>query len=178
MKYILVLAVASSLILGCNNKSDKPSKDILASNADTTARPGDDFFAYANGAWLKATAIPASESTWGIGNMVQDDIYQKLKKINESSVSEKDKSDAMTQKIGNFWKAAMDSVGNNKIGLNALQPIFQVIDSMNSSADFTKTVAYLQKKGIDGGFGMYIGQDDKNSEVMAVNFYQGGLGTQ
>ena len=46
-----------------------PKQDILVADMDTSVNPGDDFFAYANGGWLKRNPIPASESAWGIGNV-------------------------------------------------------------------------------------------------------------
>jgi putative endopeptidase len=48
--------------------------DFLASHMDTSVDPGVDFFDYANGAWLKAHPIPASESGWGIGNAVNEQL--------------------------------------------------------------------------------------------------------
>src|SRR4051812_33743097 len=64
-----------------------PKTDFLSANMDRSVNPGDDFFAYANGAWLKAHPIPASESGWGIGNEVREELYVNLRKINEDSAA-------------------------------------------------------------------------------------------
>ncbi len=61
-------------------------QDFLRANMDVTINPGDDFFTYANGAWLKAHPIPASEAGWGIGNVVREELYVNLRKINEDSL--------------------------------------------------------------------------------------------
>ncbi|HEX9046909.1 MAG TPA: M13 family peptidase, partial [Verrucomicrobiae bacterium] len=59
--------------------------DILVSNLDVSVNPGDDFFTYANGSWLARHPIPIEEAGWGIGNLVEEDLYLKLRKINETA---------------------------------------------------------------------------------------------
>jgi putative endopeptidase len=154
----------------------KPKKDILLSNIDPTIKPGDDFFLYANGGWIKRTPIPAAESGWGIGNLVQDDIYDKLKKINEAAVKTKAPKGSTTQKIGSYWRSGMDSLAIEKAGLTALTPDMKKIDAIKNADDIIAVGTSFQNKGIGCLFGSYVGQDDKNSEVIAVQFSQGGLG--
>ena len=90
MKKIYVLLLFCSFLYTQHaNAQQKTKPDILLTNIDKTVKPGDDFFLYANGGWIKRTPIPAAESGWGIGNLVQDDIYNKLKKINEAAVKTK-----------------------------------------------------------------------------------------
>src|SRR5690348_10474688 len=62
-------------------------EDFLRANMDTTVDPGVDFFQYANGGWLKRNPIPASESNWGIGNVVREELYTNLRKINEDAAA-------------------------------------------------------------------------------------------
>ena len=83
MKPLLAIAIVSCSLYACNNKTaDVQNKaDILASNIDSTVKPGDDFFMYANGGWIKKNPIPGAESGWGIGNLVQEENYNRLKKI-------------------------------------------------------------------------------------------------
>ena len=109
MKLFSTLALSLFTISTFAQPKAKP--DTLAANIDKNVKPGDDFFLYANGGWINRTPIPAAESSWGIGNMVQDDIYAKLKKINIDAAKLKPAKGSTTQKIGSFWTSAMDSAG-------------------------------------------------------------------
>ncbi|MEO6539255.1 MAG: M13 family metallopeptidase, partial [Ferruginibacter sp.] len=162
----------------CNtHTATTPAKtDILASNLDTTVSPGDDFFQYANGGWVKKTAIPAAESGWGIGNMVQDEIYTRLKKINEDAIKEKSATGTASQKIGSFWKSGMDSIAIDKAGLMPLQNDMKAIDGISNAEELVQVGAGFHKKFINCFFSNYVSQDDKNSEMMAFKLDQGGLG--
>ena len=170
----LVLCVS---IYACGPKEIKSSgKDILSENLDTTVQPGEDFFRYANGGWIKHTPIPASESGWGIGNMVLEENYNRLKKINEDAAAAKNEEGSVRQKIGDFWQAAMDSTALNKAGLSPLKNDLDIITSVKNTEELLSTGADLQTKGINIFFDTDITQDDKNSEMMVFKLSQGGLG--
>src|SRR5438132_4671936 len=95
------------LVNGCNRPQEKPAaaapaakEDILRANMDPSINPGDDFFNYANGGWLKRNPIPASESAWGIGNLVREELYVQLRTINEGSAQKNAAAGSDEQKIG------------------------------------------------------------------------------
>ena len=178
MKPILALAIVCSGLYACNNKTaetqNKP--DILASNIDSTVKPGDDFFEYANGGWIKKNPIPGAESGWGIGNLVMEENYNRLKKINDDAVAAKAAEGTISQKIGDFWQSAMDSAAIDKAALSPLQADLDRINSITDAASLLKVSAELKRKGVNCLFGDYIAQDDKNSESMAYILSQGGIG--
>ncbi len=177
MKTLLVPAALCLLLYACHgNVAREEKKDILAENIDSTVKPGDDFFMYANGGWIKKTPIPASESGWGIGNLVNEENYNRLKKINEDAANTKSAEGSVTQKIGDFWQSAMDSAAINKAGLSPLKDDVDKIDAIKDAAGLLQTVAAFQTKGIGCLFNNYVSQDDKNSEKMAFKLDQGGLG--
>jgi len=167
---LFIVAAFSS----CKEKIEKP--DFLVANIDSTIKPSDDFFMYANNGWFKKNAIPEEEAAWGIGNLVDNEIYDRLKKINEKTVGEKNAAGTVAQKIGDFWHSGMDTVAINQQGISPLKPVFEEINSIKSINDVVKEAAVLHKKGIDVLFSNYVAQDDKNSEAMAFILTQGGLG--
>ena len=93
------------------NSAEKPTlkADVVAVDVDTAVSPGDDFFTYANGAWLKAHPIPKSEAWWGIGKAVDEELYKRLCQISETSAAKVGATAGSDeQKIGDFWRTAMD----------------------------------------------------------------------
>ena len=167
---LFVLAAFSS----CKEKIEKP--DFLVANIDSSIKPGDDFFMYANNGWFKKNAIPEEEAAWGIGNLVDNEIYDRLKKINEKTVGEKNAAGTVAQKIGDFWHSGMDTAAVDQQGITPLKPVFDEINSLKTINDVVKEAAILHKRGIDVLFNNYVAQDDKNSEAMAFIITQGGLG--
>jgi len=170
---LLLLAGFAFVFAACNNETSQP--DFLAGNIDTTVNPADNFFDYAVGNWAKNTPIPEEESSWGIGNMVKEEIYTRLRKINEAAVDNKS-ANGVEEKIGNFWFSGMDTLSMEKQGLQSLKQDLDNIDKMASSNDLINEAADLHKKGVQVLFRAYVAQDDKNSEAYAFQMMQGGLG--
>src|SRR5438128_2247630 len=75
----------------------KKANDPIYQHLDTTVKPGDNFFRYANGTWLKQNPIPAANASWGIGNVVNDDLRERLRKINEDAQKAKAAKGTSTQ---------------------------------------------------------------------------------
>ena len=173
---ISFLFLLSFIFFACKNNSDKKSQpDFLAKNIDTTVNPANDFFDYAIGNWSKNTPIPAEESGWGIGNMVQEEIYNRLRKINEDAAV-KNSTSGVTQKIGDFWYSGMDTLAIEKQGLAPLKADMDKINQIQSVKDIVNIASDFHNKGINVLFNDYVAQDDKNSEVYAYQMTQGGLG--
>src|SRR5476651_2842899 len=95
--YLGMAALAALSISACKNGPDYAAHDAVFKNMDTTIKPGEDFFKYANGGWLKKNPIPAAYQSWGIGNLVNEDIRDRLKKINEDALAAKAEKGTSTQ---------------------------------------------------------------------------------
>ena len=156
--------------------ADAPQPDFLAAHMDRSIDPGVDFFDYANGAWLKAHPIPASESGWGIGNEVGEELYARLRTISEDAARANAPAGSDQQKIGDFWSTAMDTAKADALGAHPLDAELARIDAIDSVAGVLDAVFAFKPIGVRGLFGIGIGQDDKDSATMAVQVRQGGLG--
>jgi putative endopeptidase len=157
-------------------KTKKESPDFLAENIDSAVSPANDFFEYANGGWIKRNPIPADQSGWGIGYLVQLDIYNRLRGINEKALATPSAPGSITQKIGDFWYSGMDSTGIEAQGLKPLQADLDKIRQIGSMNEFLKVFTDLQKKGVSGLMDGGVSQDEKKSDEMALHLAQGGLG--
>ncbi len=168
-----------AVLIGCKNDGETGSGstgDPLVINLDSTIKPGEDFFMYANNGWIKKNEIPAAESNWGIGQLVQEDIYNRLKIINEKAVKDGGDAGSITQKIADFWSTAMDTVSINKTGIAPLKSDLDRITNAADIAALLKLSAEFRTKGSGTFFSSYIGQDDMNSEKIVFFLSQGGLG--
>ena len=170
-----LLAAALAFATGSALAADAP-QDFLASHLDTSADPGVDFFQYANGGWLKTHPIPASESSWGIGNEVDEELYTRLRAISESAAKANGASGSDQQKIGDFWATAMDTAKADRLGARPLREELARIDAITSTSGVIDTAFAYKALGVNSLFRFYVGQDDKDSATMAAQISQGGLG--
>ena len=164
-------------LFSCQSKStESPARDVLVEVVDTTVSPKDDFFKYAVGKWLKENPIPTSESQWGIGSKVQEETYTRLRKISEESAKNPGKSGSNEQRIGDFWSVGMDSTTIEKQGITPIKPDLDRISAIKDSEGFINEIATQHTYLVAPLMGLYVFQDEKNSEEQALHLYQGGLG--
>jgi putative endopeptidase len=155
----------------------KKIRDILRENIDPTIMPGEDFYLYACGNWLKKNPIPESESVWFIGKIVEEEIYLRLKNISEKAAT--DKTSPMgcdLQKIGDFYYSGMDTLKIEKNGIQPLKPELERIDEIKDINDLFKVLSVHLPLGTGAMFNLFVTQDDKNSNKVVLTLYQGGLG--
>ncbi len=176
MRYSFPIIISFLFFAACHSTEKKEAPDFLAENIDTTVNPASDFFAYANGGWIKKNPIPSDQSAWGIGYLVQEDIYTRLRSINEKAAAEQSASGSISQKIGDFWFSGMDSASIERQGLAPLMPNLLQIRKIYNLQTLLREAAELHKMGIGAVFGDGVSQDEKKSDQMAYHLQQGGLG--
>src|SRR5579862_3839488 len=150
--------------------------DILARNLDPSVDPGVDFFIYANGGWLKRNPIPSTESSWGIYHLVRDEIYEKLRSIDERYTGAKFAPGTSEQKIGDFWATAMDEAKAETAGLSPLKSELDRLHAIATVRDAIGAAFELKRLGVESFFSLEVSQDEKDSTSMALHLGQGGLG--
>lgn len=172
LSFVLILLTSS-----LSSSFGQPVRiDPLVAHIDSTVRPGDDFFLFANGRWFKENPIPPSEQSNGIFLIVQDTINAQIRTLCESSAREVHApAGSDKQKIGDFFFSGMDSVLLNSKGLADLRGDLGAIDAMHDFRDVVKEAAYIHSVAGAPLFNFGVGQDDRISEKNAVFFEQGGL---
>ena len=171
---------AMAFVAACSpsvTTSSAPAKtDFLRANIDTAVDPGQDFFQYANGGWLKRNPIPNSESAWGIGNIVREQLYLNLRHINEQASAAANAAGTDQQKIGDFWATAMDTAKAEQLGIHPLDAELARIDAIKTANDALDVAFALNPLQVGPFFSFYVYQDEKKSDMMSVHLSQGGLG--
>lgn len=155
----------------------KDNKFIDLANMDTTIHPGDNFFMYANGAWLKANPVPGDQSRWGSFNILAENNLTALHTILDSAAGIKDaKTGSAVQKVGDFYRTGMDSVAIEKAGIAPLKDIMARIDAIKDVNSLLAEITLEETEGIGSVFGFGISPDDKNVTKEICQFGPGGLG--
>ncbi|MBS1589030.1 MAG: M13 family metallopeptidase [Bacteroidetes bacterium] len=179
--------IAGAALFACTQSAIAGGKDagvtgaerklLDPANMDKNIRPGDNFFLYANGTWLKNNPIPASETRWGSFNELQENNYAALHKLLEEA-AQKTNADHQSAdwKVGAFYRSGMNEVLINKEGLKPLQEHLNRIANIKDQQAILKEIAFEHSQGSGQVFGFYVSPDDKNVTVMIPQLFQGGLG--
>jgi len=183
MKIKLFLPAAGVLLFAaCQNKSHQ---DAGAANArteffdkagmDTTVKPGDNFFLYANGKWMKNTKIPKTETGWGSFYTLYNDNLKNLNSILENASKANAAKGSTEQKVGDFYTSGMDTLTIEKLGIEPIKPLLSKIDGIKNDKDLINFIADGYKDGEGDLLGFGVEPDDKLSTKNALSFSQAGL---
>jgi putative endopeptidase len=175
---LLILGIAVTTAFFCQQKTVQHQPDPLdLSTIDTTVRPQDNFFLYANGTWLKHEKIPASQSAWGAIFTLHDKSLQEIHSILDSvsKLSNLAKG-SIAQQTGDLYASAMDSAHIEQLGITPLTPYIERISEIKNTGDLLDEIISEYAIGVNPAFGFNVAPDEKNSRVNVAYFGQGGLG--
>lgn len=141
---------------------------------DPTVRVQDDLFRHVNGKWLKDSKIPSDRASSGAFIDLRDLSEKRVRGIIEEAAKSKD--DADSRKISDLYASFMDEKRAQELGMTPIQGELDAIAKIKDKAGLIRELANLQRSGVAGLFGMYIGPDSRNSKQNIVYLGQGGLG--
>ena len=156
-----------------------------AAGMDRAAVPGDDFFQFANGGWLRTTEIPADRSSVGSFTVISEQALKDTRAILEQAAADTAAA-GDTRKIGDYYHAFMDEAGIEATGAAPvkaeLDAIAAIADktalaqalgaSLRADVDLTNATDYYT----DRLFGLWVSQHLKKPGEYAAYLVQGGLG--
>jgi putative endopeptidase len=137
---------------------------------DTSVRPGDDFYAFANGTWAKNTPIPPDKSNYGSFTTLQDTSQQRVRDILDAA-----KNDP-SSRVGMAYSSFLDEAAVESKGLTPIQPWLDEIRGLKSRSGYGLLAAHAARNGVGGLFGGGVGQDDRHSDTYITGLGQAGLG--
>src|SRR5229473_2867589 len=154
---IASLFCVSSLRAQPASKVEKNPPPLDPKNMDTSVKPQDDFFMYANGSWIKRTEIPPEYSRWGSFNELIERNNDALHAIAEKTATTK-ASDPTIQKVGDYYASGMDEKTIEAAKTKPLDDEFKNIDAVKDRNDLLKEIAHLHTIGVNVRFNFGSGQ--------------------
>lgn len=170
--------VLLSLALACTGAfAQTPTSGIDRNNLDTSVRPGDDFYHYAAGGWLKSHPLDAEHPENGAFIDLEELNQKRIQELILLYASQPQKQGTLGQKIGSLYNLMMDSVRLNREGWAPLKPTLARIAAIKNTREYQIVTAALDRNG-EGTmmFGIGVDADQRNAAWNLVNIGQGGLG--
>ena len=153
------------------------SSGIDLKNLDTSVKPGDDFYHYAAGGWLKSHPLDAEHMQNGAFTDLYEQSQKRIQDIILDFASKPQKQGTLGQKIGSLYNLLMDSVRLNREGWRPIKPTLDKIAAIKNRKEYQLVCAQLDRNGGSTMmFGIGAGADQKDSEWNLVAVGQGGLG--
>ena len=149
---------------------------------DKSVTPGDDFFAYANGAWEKATAIPADRASWGTGGELAELTDKRVSDLIQTAGAAKGPE---ARKIADYYAGYMDEAGIEAKGLAPLKPTLARIAAIDDRKALSAYLGSTLRADVDvlnatalrtdNLFGLWVAADLKTPTRYSPYLLQGGL---
>jgi len=182
----ILLAAIAAAAPGCRKAPSSPAAGIDLAGMDTSVAPGDDFNAYTNGGWIKATPIPADKPSYGVFTMLADETRKRLLSLIQESAKAGSAAGADTRKIGDFYASFMDEAAIEAKGIAPLKPQLDAIAAIADrhalaralGAQLRADVDPLNDTNFETGnlFGVWIAQGLTDPSHNFPYLLQGGLG--
>lgn len=157
---------------------------IDLAGVDRGVAPGDDFFGFANGTWLKTTEIPADRSTWGAGAMTAELTAKRTAELVENAAKEP-KASPDAKKVGDYYASFMDEGAIEARGLDPLKPALAAIAGIKDAKGLAQALGRTLRADVDvlnathldtdNLFGLWVAQDLDDPSRYAAFLLQGGL---
>ena len=153
------------------------SSGIDPKNLDTSVKPGNDFYHYAAGGWLKAHPLDAEHTENGAFTDLYEQNQKRIQEIILQYASKPQQQGTLGQKIGSLYNLMMDSVRLNHEGWAPLKPTLDKIKAIKNVREYQIVTAQLDRDGESTMmFGIGVGADQRNADWNLVGIGQGGLG--
>ena len=143
---------------------------IDLSNRDPSARPGDDFFRYANGGWLARFEIPADKSRYGAFDQLRDVADERVRQIIEDLLSADPARGSLEQKIADYYTSYMDVDRLNVLGIEPLRQQLAVVEDIDTREKLVDAFGRARRDGTGAPFGFDISPDrvDPNRHQLSL----------
>jgi putative endopeptidase len=181
---LVAIALISLCINGCTTSTKSKEgqqataerKTLSLQNIDSSIKPGDDFYVYANGKWLDTATILPTEFRSGARLEMDFKTKANIKNLLEEAASSNKANGTIEQRVGDLYASGMDTVTINNLGYQPVKPLLQKIDSITDAKGVMRFVADQWTNYNALLIGQYVAPDDKNSKRNLVAYYQAGLG--
>ncbi len=163
-----------------------PAPGIDLDGMDRAVAPGDDFFAYANGTWLRNVEIPADRSGWGASAILDELTSKRTRELIEAAAKSSAPPGSDERKIGDTFATFMDEAAIEAKGLAPLKPALDRVAAIADKGALARALGETLRADVDvlnntnmytaNVLGLWVAQDLDEPSTYSPFLLQGGLG--
>ncbi|HWS70002.1 MAG TPA: M13 family metallopeptidase N-terminal domain-containing protein [Steroidobacteraceae bacterium] len=153
---------------------------------DRSVAPGANFFAYANGSWLRTNEIPSDRSSYGSWDVIEELVERRVADLIQHASEGEQPGGSQTRKIGDYFASFMQEDQIEALGLRPLQPILKTIEGISNRRSLATFLGGTLRADVDvlnsthvytgNLFGLWVAQDLDHPDRYVPFLLQGGLG--
>ena len=187
--YLLLVTVfavcAIPSAIHAQQASTSTTHGIAVANIDTSVKPGDDFYHYANGAWIQRTQIPPDRAAVDVFTLLDDLSNQRTADLIKEIASSHPAAGSPTRKVADLFNTYMDEVGIETRGLAPLRPHLDAIAAIKDKRQLAHFLGGTLRADVDALnntnfhtsnlFGLWVAPGFSDSEHYTPYLMQGGI---
>jgi putative endopeptidase len=153
---------------------------------DPATAPGNDFFRYANGAWLNATEIPADRASFGSSEILADLTTRQVNELLQQAAARHAPAGSEAQQVADYYASFMDEATIESKGVQPLKGVLRHIDAISNRTQLSAALGSTLRADVDvlnstnlytdHLFGLWVAQDLDDPSRYSPFLLQGGLG--
>ncbi|HET7105985.1 MAG TPA: M13 family metallopeptidase [Candidatus Acidoferrum sp.] len=167
--------------LGAGFRAD--AQNVYTQDMDRSTKPGDDFYRYANGGWLKAQTIPAGQASFDNRAVLTERAGERVRGLIQEAANAKSDKGSLAQKVGDYYSSFADEAAIESKGLEVLSADMATISAISDKASLSAYLGTTLNTEVDGltgnadhVFGVWVNQSFTDSKRYVFHLLQGGLG--
>jgi endothelin-converting enzyme/putative endopeptidase len=152
---------------------------------DTAVTPGDDFYLYTNGAWLKRTEIPSDRASIGVFSALTDLSNKRTAELIAEAAKSNAPAGSNSRKIADLYNSYMDEAAIEAKGIEPLRPRLASIAAIHDQRELARALGETLRADVDALnntnfhtpnlFGLWVAPSFNDSEHYTAYLLQGGL---
>ena len=181
---LLVVASGGSRARAAEPVRKAPAVDVAG--MDRAIAPGDDFYGYANGGWMKATVIPPDRAVYGSFTVIEEEVTRRTAELVQAAGKSKAAPGSPAAMVGAYYEAYMNEKAIEKRGLTPLKPELDAIAKIQDRAALARVLGSGLRADVDAlnntklytdrPFGLWAAPDFADPSRNVAYLMQGGLG--
>jgi putative endopeptidase len=177
----LITVLASAVLLAA--AAPPVAQNVNLDDMDSSLKPGDDFYRYANGSWLGKVSIPPGESSYDTRAIVNEKTSGRVRDLMQEAAAARLPRGSAAQKVGDYFASVMDEDGIEAKKLTVLADEMALISAITNKASLSAYLGSTLNSEVDGLtanadhiLGLWINQGFEDTDHNVVHLWQGGLG--